>query len=94
MVMRIVSTGFTRNTGCLSPTKTQRDPVGERVILKVAIDSALQKLPSRQRLAFILRHHEGHTFEEIGRIMSIRTGAAEVNHHQAVKKMRVYLKVW
>lgn len=78
----------------LPPVKGQRDPIGERVILKVAIDDALKKLPSRQRLAFILRHYEGHTFQDIGRIMGITTGAAKANHHHAVKKMRVYLKDW
>jgi len=62
--------------------------------LKKAIDDALSKLPSRQRMTFILRHYEGYTFEEISEIMGISTGAAKANHFQAVKKLRIYLKDW
>ena len=75
-------------------TNLRRDPVGEKVRLKVAIDDALQRLPERQRLSFILRHYEGHTFAEIGEIMGITTGAAKANHHQAVRKLRAYLEGW
>lgn len=78
----------------LRDTGTRRDPVGEGIRLKVAIDDALQRLPERQRMSFILRHYEGHTFAEIGEIMGITTGAAKANHHQAIRKLRVYLKGW
>lgn len=83
-----------RKTQYMPQLEAQRDPVGERVGLKVAIDNALLKLPSRQRLAFVLRHHEGYTFEEVGRIMGTTTGAAKANHYHAVRKMREYLKDW
>ena len=73
---------------------TRRDPVGENVRLKVAIDDALERLPERQRMSFILRHYEGHTFAEIGEIMGITTGAAKANHHHAIRKLRVYLEGW
>ncbi len=72
----------------------RRDPVGEKVRLKVAIDDALQSLPDRQRMAFILRHYEGYTFAEIGEIMGITTGAAKANHHHAIRKLRIHLKDW
>ncbi len=74
------------------PLQTQ--PMDERVSMKIAIDNALKKLPQRQRISFILRHYEGYTFKEIGEIMGITTGAAKANHHQAVKKLRVFLKRW
>lgn len=67
---------------------------GERIGLKIAIDNALGKLPDRQRMAFILRHYDGYTFEEIGRMMGITAGAAKANHHHAVKKLRLFLKDW
>ncbi|MEO0162009.1 MAG: RNA polymerase sigma factor [candidate division WOR-3 bacterium] len=66
----------------------------QNLILKKAIDDALAKLPPRQRMAFILRHYEGYTFEEIGTIMAISTGAAKANHFQAIRKLRVLLKDW
>jgi RNA polymerase sigma-70 factor (ECF subfamily) len=62
--------------------------------MKIAIDSAMAKLPERQRLAFILRHYEGYKYDEIGQIMGISSGAVKAHHHQAVKKLRVFLKDW
>ncbi|MGB3478900.1 MAG: RNA polymerase sigma factor [bacterium] len=77
----------------LAPAKESVD-LGKRVRMKIAIDNALLKLPKRQKLCFILRHYEGHTFSEIGDIMDITTGAAKANHHHAVKKLRVLLEAW
>jgi RNA polymerase sigma-70 factor (ECF subfamily) len=81
-----------KHTQPLHEASTRRDPVGENARLKVAIADALERLPKRQRMSFILRHYEGHTFAEIGEIMGITTGAAKANHHQAIRKLRVYLK--
>lgn len=78
----------------LLETEPKRDPVGQSVRLKVAIDDALKKLPDRQRMAFILRHYQGYTFDEIAEIMNITTGAAKANHYQAVRKLRSYLEDW
>jgi len=88
---------FKRRNRALPPfleAEPRRDPVGQRVRLKVAIDDALRRLPDRQRMAFILRHYQGYTFDEIGDIMGITTGAAKANHYQAVRKLRNYLKGW
>jgi RNA polymerase sigma-70 factor (ECF subfamily) len=64
------------------------------VILKKAIDDALRKLPERQRMTFVLRHYEGYTFNEIGAIMGISSGAAKANHYHAVRKLRTLLESW
>ena len=88
---------FKRHERCLEPLPTREPgtaPPGKRMRLKVAIDEALAKLPDRQRMTFILHHYEGHTFEEIGEIMDITTGAAKANHHHAVKKLRFLLRKW
>lgn len=75
-------------------SEVQVEPIGERIQMRVAIDDALMKLPERQRMTFILRHYEGYTYDEIGGIMGITTGAAKANHHQAVKKLRIFLEGW
>lgn len=62
--------------------------------MRIAIDRAINLLPGRQRMTFILHHFEGYTFGEIGAIMGISTGAAKANHHHAVRKLRIYLKEW
>jgi len=65
-----------------------------RVRMKIAIDKALSKLPNRQRMSFILHHYEGYSFGETGDIMGITTGAAKANFHQAIQKLRIFLKDW
>ena len=78
----------------LPETKSGTQSLGENVMLKVAIDDALRKLPQRQRMTFILRHYEGYTFNEIAGIMGITSGAAKANHHHAIRKLRAYLEDW
>ena len=81
---------FERLPAAVPQTRSSRERIG----LKMAIDEALGKLPDRQRMTFILRHYDGYTFEEIGRMMGITTGAAKANHHHAVRKLRLFLKDW
>lgn len=66
----------------------------ERLVMKKAIDDALQDLPERQRMVFILRHYDGYKFDEIAELMSITSGAAKANHHHAIIKLRDLLKEW
>lgn len=89
---------------CLSFKRKQKNPeqfyepvpeglsMEQRVRMKIAIDNALARLPRQQRLCFILHHYDGYTFNEIGEIMGISTGAAKANHHHAIKKLRKFLQ--
>lgn len=84
-----------RPKGYIVPESTHRSQsMGERVRMKVAIDNALAQLPDRQRMCFVLHFYEGYTFQEIGNIMNITTGAVKANHHHAVMKLRSFLKRW
>jgi RNA polymerase sigma-70 factor (ECF subfamily) len=67
-------------------------PMDKRIQMKIAIDDALVQLPERQRMSFILHHYDGYTFDEIGNIMGISTGAAKANHYHAMRKLQILLK--
>ena len=58
------------------------------------IQSALEKLPFRQRSAFALRYLEGLSLEEIARHMQISEGAIKAELWHAAKKMRRLLKAY
>ncbi len=73
---------------------TESQSLDMKVRMKIAIDDALCRLPARQRMAFIIHHYEGYTFDEVGKIMGITTGAAKANYHQAIKKLRLLLRNW
>ena len=53
---------------------------------------AMQKLSEAERTALLLKHYEGHSIQEVARIMEITTGACKQNIFRAVKKMRVALQ--
>lgn len=59
--------------------------IGERVT------AGLERLTPLERAAFMLRHLEGRSIDEIGASLGLRTEAAKHSVFRAVKKMRVAL---
>jgi RNA polymerase sigma-70 factor (ECF subfamily) len=55
------------------------------------VQRALDALSAQERAAFVLRHFEGRTIEEICRTLDIRTNAAKHAVFRAVRKMRAAL---
>ena len=53
---------------------------------------AMMNLSEAERTAMLLKHYEGHSIEEVARIMQITTGACKQNIFRAVKKMRIALR--
>jgi RNA polymerase sigma-70 factor, ECF subfamily len=52
------------------------------------VSDALGALSPAERAAFLLRHFEGHSIEEIGRVLGLRTSATKHTVFRAVRKMR------
>jgi RNA polymerase sigma-70 factor, ECF subfamily len=57
-----------------------------------AVSAAMYSLSQMERAAFVLRHFEGHSIEEISRALGLKTNAAKHSIFRAVKKMRVALE--
>ncbi|HEY7284955.1 MAG TPA: sigma-70 family RNA polymerase sigma factor [Vicinamibacterales bacterium] len=55
------------------------------------VRGALGSLSPLERAAFILRHHEGRSIDEISRTLGLGTSAAKHSVFRAVKKLRVAL---
>jgi RNA polymerase sigma-70 factor (ECF subfamily) len=75
------------------PTK---NPTPERSLMSQEIDtrvrSAMEHLTAGERTAFVLRHFEGRSIEEIARVLNVREGAARNSVHRAVLKLRQELQ--
>lgn len=56
------------------------------------IEAALDTLTDLERAAFVLRHFEGLSIDEIGRILNLGTSATKHSIFRAVRKMRVRLE--
>ncbi|WP_020676580.1 RNA polymerase sigma factor [Geopsychrobacter electrodiphilus] len=53
---------------------------------------AMDKLPARQRMVFILRHHEGMPLKEIASVLELEVGTVKAHLHRAIHFLRNELK--
>lgn len=70
------------------------DPAEEAVLSDEVrrVRTHLQALPEKQRLAVSLRLEEGLGFREIGELIGSSEGAARVNYHYGIRKLREMLE--
>jgi RNA polymerase sigma-70 factor, ECF subfamily len=68
----------------------------ERLMLSTevqdSVNTAMSSLSQMERAAFVLRHFEGRTIEEISHALGLKTNATKHSIFRAVKKMRVALE--
>jgi RNA polymerase sigma-70 factor (ECF subfamily) len=68
----------------------------ERLMLSTEVQeriaAAMSALSHMERAAFVLRHFEGHSIEEISRALGLKTNAAKHSIFRAVRKMRMALE--
>jgi RNA polymerase sigma-70 factor (ECF subfamily) len=81
--------------GPLSERATVQAPAADRLLFGVEMQermtSALTSLTALERAAFMLRHVEGLSIDEIGTALDLRTSATKHCIFRAVRKMRVAL---
>ncbi|HEY2434983.1 MAG TPA: sigma-70 family RNA polymerase sigma factor [Vicinamibacterales bacterium] len=72
------------------------DPSPERLMLSAEVQArvsrAMEGLTAMERAAFVLRHFEGHSIEEISRSLGLKANAAKHSIFRAVRKMRLALE--
>jgi RNA polymerase sigma-70 factor (ECF subfamily) len=56
------------------------------------VNDAMNRLSPLERAAFVLRHFEGRSIDEISRALGIRENAAKHSIFRAVRKMRLALE--
>ena len=69
--------------------------VAEGVVLRTEVArvrALLARLPEKQRLAVQLRVDEGLSFREVGDVIGSSEGAARVNYHHGIRRLREWLK--
>lgn len=76
----------------LAPIADSENALLNRVMVE-RVMLALSELTSQQRLIFLLKHHEGMTYEEIATEVGCSTGTAKKSVFRAVIKLREHLNV-
>ncbi len=56
------------------------------------IEQLLERLPTKQRLAVSLRVNQGLSYQEIGAVLDCSEGAARVNYHLGIKRLREWIR--
>jgi len=74
-----------------SPGPTMDDLVYAGEIGK-RVQAALEELSEQERAAFLMRHYQGCSIEEISQALDLRTNAAKHSIFRAVRKMREALR--
>lgn len=72
------------------------DPSPERLMLSTEVQErvsrAMEGLTHMERAAFVLRHFEGQSIEDISRALGLKANAAKHSIFRAVRKMRLVLE--
>jgi RNA polymerase sigma-70 factor (ECF subfamily) len=71
-----------------APDETQRVAVAQEAR---RIEELLQKLPEKQRMAVVLRLQQGLSYAEVATALDCSEGAARVNYHLGVKRLREWM---
>lgn len=82
--------------GALPPGDGRGDPSPERLMLssevQARVTQAMDALTAMERAAFVLRHFEGQSIDEISRELGLKANAAKHSIFRAVRKMRLALE--
>ncbi len=64
----------------------------ERTTLKARLDEAMNDLPWDQREAFVLKHVEGHSYEDMARMLGLSVSALKMRVHRARERLKARLE--
>ncbi|HZY10304.1 MAG TPA: RNA polymerase sigma factor [Bacteroidota bacterium] len=56
------------------------------------LGKAIDKLPAKQKLVFIMRYYDELSYEEIGRILNKSVGGLKANYFHALQKIKSYVQ--
>ncbi len=85
---------LTDEIGDTLPSARTPDSDHRQARLRESIERAVDALPDRQRLVFVMRQYEDLGNEEIAAVLQCPVGTVKANYFFAVRKMREALAEW
>ena len=70
------------------------DSAIDRMELRASLEAALARLNEEQREAFVMKHVEGTSYEEMSEILGVSVSALKMRVHRAREELQDYLKVY
>ncbi len=75
-----------------APAPAPGTPHGDRTVLRLALEQALQTLPDGMRQVLVLHDVEGYTHQEIGEMLGVTAGTSKSQLFKARARMRKTLQ--
>ncbi|MBF6611324.1 MAG: sigma-70 family RNA polymerase sigma factor [Chryseobacterium sp.] len=60
--------------------------------VQLLLQKAIQTLPEKQKLVFMMRYYDDLPYEEISNIVDMSVGTLKTNYHYAKQKIETYIK--
>ena len=60
--------------------------------IQIVLQNAIQSLPEKQKLVFMMRYYDDLPYEEISKIVDMSVGTLKTNYHYAKQKIEEYIK--
>jgi len=60
--------------------------------IQVFLQQAIQSLPEKQKLVFMMRYYDDLPYEEISKIVDMSVGTLKTNYHYAKQKIEEFIK--
>ena len=65
---------------------------GDAEEIQILLQNAIQSLPEKQKLVFMMRYYDELPYEEISKIVDMSVGTLKTNYHYAKQKIEEYIK--
>ncbi|WP_336716454.1 RNA polymerase sigma factor [Chryseobacterium mucoviscidosis] len=65
---------------------------GDTEEIQILLQNAIQSLPEKQKLVFMMRYYDDLPYEEISKIVDMSVGTLKTNYHYAKQKIEEYIK--
>ena len=82
--------GLDEQVGHLNNRRTEGEIDGEQI--EMILKNAIEQLPEKQRLVFMMKYYEEMSYKEISEILDTSIGALKASFHHAVKKIERFVK--
>jgi RNA polymerase sigma-70 factor (ECF subfamily) len=65
---------------------------GDAEEIQLLLQNAIQSLPEKQKLVFMMRYYDDLPYEEISKIVDMSVGTLKTNYHYAKQKIEEHIK--
>lgn len=65
---------------------------GDAEEIQILLQNAIQSLPEKQKLVFMMRYYDDLPYEEISKIVDMSVGTLKTNYHYAKQKIEDFIK--